>query len=112
MPLHKQRFLTRGFNQVSQTWLPVLQTQNEPIISPLQKLKATKAQSKLSKTNRIKNLKGAFICQQDLSAKTVAIIDDVMTSGATLNAATEVIKEAGAKQVWAMLTCLTPLGAH
>jgi ComF family protein len=112
MPLHKQRFLTRGFNQVSQTWLPVLQRQNEPIISPLQKLKATKAQSKLSKTNRIKNLKGAFICQQDLSAKTVAIIDDVMTSGATLNAATKVIKEAGAKQVWAMLTCLTPLGAH
>ena len=37
----------------------------------------------------------------------MAIIDDVMTSGATITAATEAIKHAGAKQVWAMLTCLT-----
>ena len=40
----------------------------------------------------------------------MAVVDDVMTSGATLNAATEAIKNAGAKQIWAMLTCLTGLG--
>jgi len=39
----------------------------------------------------------------------VVIIDDIMTTGATLNAATLSLKEAGAKQVWAFTTCLTPL---
>jgi predicted amidophosphoribosyltransferase len=39
----------------------------------------------------------------------VVIVDDVMTTGATLNAATRVLKQAGAKQVWAFATCLTPL---
>ncbi len=112
LPLHNQRFLTRGFNQVSQTWLPVLKIHKYPVISALYKQKATKAQSQLSKAKRLKNLHNAFVCQQDLTGKTVAIIDDVMTSGATLNAATAAVKKAGAKQVWAMLTCLTPLGSY
>ncbi|HAU03662.1 MAG TPA: amidophosphoribosyltransferase, partial [Pseudoalteromonas shioyasakiensis] len=110
LPLHNQRFLARGFNQVSQTWLPVLKNQQCTVSSALYKQKATKAQSQLSKAKRVKNLHNAFVCQQDLTGKTVAIIDDVMTSGATINAATEAIKHAGAKQVWAMLTCLTGLG--
>ncbi|WP_404342081.1 ComF family protein [Pseudoalteromonas mariniglutinosa] len=109
MPLHNQRYLQRGYNQVSQTWLPCLNQLNLPISNALIKNKATQPQSTLSKAKRVKNLKGAFICQQSMHGKTVAIIDDVMTSGATLNAATEALKHAGAKQVWALLTCLTPL---
>lgn len=109
MPLHKRRFLSRGYNQVSQTWLPVLEGLQQDVITPLYKQKATQPQSKLSKTKRVKNVKNAFVCQQDLTGKSVAIVDDVMTSGATLNAATEALKQAGAKQVWAILTCLTPL---
>ena len=110
LPLHNQRFLARGFNQVSQTWLPVLKSQQCSVSAALFKQKATKAQSQLSKAKRVKNLQNAFVCQQDLTGKTVAVVDDVMTSGATLNAATEAIKNAGAKQIWAMLTCLTGLG--
>ena len=44
-----------------------------------------------------------------MSGKTVAIVDDIMTTGATLNAATQALKKAGAKQVWAFTTCLTPI---
>ena len=110
MPLHKRRFLSRGYNQVSQTWLPVLEGLQQDVITPLHKQKSHPATiKKLSKTKRVKNVKNAFVCQQDLTGKSVAIVDDVMTSGATLNAATEALKQAGAKQVWAILTCLTPL---
>jgi ComF family protein len=110
MPLHNKRFIKRGYNQVSQTWLPVLKAMNLVVTEPLVKQKATIAQSSLSKAKRIKNMRNAFMCQANLQGKSVAIIDDVMTSGATLNAATDELKKAGAKHVWAMLTCLTPLG--
>ncbi|CAM3993019.1 MULTISPECIES: ComF family protein [Pseudoalteromonas] len=110
LPLHQQRFLKRGFNQVAQCWLPCLVDENIDSHS-LQRTKKTQAQSSLSKTKRIKNLQGAFMCNTDMTGKTVAIIDDVMTTGATLNAATVALKNAGAKQVWAFVTCLTPLGS-
>jgi len=109
LPLHQQRFLQRGFNQVSQCWLPCLKGEQVDFLS-LQRSKKTQAQSSLSKAKRIKNLHGAFICNTDMTGKTVAIVDDVMTTGATLNAATVALKQAGAKQVWAFVTCLTPLG--
>ena len=109
LPLYQQRFLKRGFNQVSQCWLPSLADEQVDFQS-LQRSKKTQAQSSLSKAKRIKNLQDAFICNTDMTGKTVAIIDDVMTTGATLNAATAALKQAGAKQVWAFVTCLTPLG--
>ncbi|MBQ4800142.1 ComF family protein [Pseudoalteromonas sp. MMG006] len=108
LPLHKSRFVTRGFNQVSQVWRPLL-IKVAPLNNSLIRNKKTQAQSELSKAKRVKNLKNAFICTQDMSGKTIAIIDDVMTTGATLNAATQALKQAGAKHVWAFTTCLTPL---
>ena len=108
LPLHRGRFLTRGFNQVSQVWQPCL-AKHICISNALIRNKATQAQSQLSRAKRIKNVKNAFVCTQDISGKTVVIVDDVMTTGATLNAATRVLKQAGAKQVWAFATCLTPL---
>ncbi|GAA59712.1 competence protein F [Pseudoalteromonas sp. BSi20652] len=108
LPLHKSRFLNRGFNQVSQVWQPCLGNY-VPLSNVLVRNKKTQAQSDLSKAKRIKNLKNAFICKEDMSGKIVAIVDDVMTTGATLNAATSALKQAGAKQVWAFTTCLTPI---
>ncbi|MEH6818178.1 MAG: phosphoribosyltransferase family protein, partial [Pseudoalteromonas distincta] len=80
-----------------------------PLNNVLIRNKKTQAQSELSKAKRIKNLKNAFICTEDMGGKTVAIVDDVMTTGATLNAATHALKQAGAKHVWAFTTCLTPI---
>ncbi|MFY8326737.1 ComF family protein [Pseudoalteromonas sp. ZZD1] len=109
LPLHNERFLQRGYNQVAQTWGACLPA-NTLTLSCLKRDKKTKAQSTLSKAKRVKNVQGAFVCHEDLSGRTVAIVDDVMTTGATLNAATVALKEAGAEQVWAFVTCLTPLG--
>ncbi|KPZ64608.1 Ribose-phosphate pyrophosphokinase [Pseudoalteromonas sp. P1-16-1b] len=108
LPLHKARFLTRGFNQVTQVWQPCLGS-NKVLNNALLRHKYTSAQSQLSKAKRVKNLQQAFSCKINLEGKTVVIIDDIMTTGATLNAATLSLKEAGAKHVWAFTTCLTPL---
>lgn len=108
LPLHKSRFLHRGFNQVSQVWQPCLHGLN-CTHNLLIRSKKTSAQSTLTKAKRVKNLKNAFSCNQDIRGKTVVIIDDVMTTGATLNAATNTLRNAGAKQVWAFTTCLTPI---
>jgi ComF family protein len=108
LPLHKSRFLKRGFNQVTQVWQPCLAPFNL-LNDSLQRDKKTAAQSKLTKAKRAKNLKDAFTCTADMSGKTVAIVDDIMTTGATLNAATRALKHAGARQVWAFTTCLTPI---
>jgi len=108
LPLHKSRFFSRGFNQVTQVWQPCLSS-FKVLNNVLIRNKNTSAQSQLSKTKRIKNLQQAFSCTTNLEGKTVVIIDDIMTTGATLNAATLSLKEAGAKQVWAFTTCLTPL---
>jgi len=108
LPLHKSRFLKRGFNQVSQVWHPCL-CSRVVLNNALIRNKKTHAQSQLTKAKRIKNLTHAFICTEDMSGKTVAIVDDIMTTGATLNAATQALKKAGAKQVWAFTTCLTPI---
>lgn len=108
LPLHRQRFFSRGFNQVDQVWRACL---SDEIIRDdlLVKYKATAKQTNLSRSKRIKNLQSAFQCNKDITGDKVAIVDDVMTSGATLNAATEILKQAGAKQVWGVVTCLTPL---
>ena len=108
LPLHRQRFFSRGFNQVDQVWRTCLA--DEVICDDLLvKCKTTSKQTNLTRAKRIKNLQGAFRCNKVVTGDTVAIVDDVMTSGATLNAATEALKQAGAKQVWAFVTCLTPL---
>ena len=95
MPLHRERFIRRGYNQVAQTWVNCLPDENVKL-DYLVRHKRTNAQSSLTKARRIKNLQGAFICHQNLAGKTVAIVDDVMTTGATLNAANSGIKKSRA----------------
>ena len=61
VPLHRDRFIQRGYNQVAQTWVDCLS--NEIVkLDYLQRHKKTNAQSSLTKSKRIKNLQDAFIC--------------------------------------------------
>lgn len=108
VPLHTARLTGRGFNQVHQTWLPSFSqfATPQPI---LHRHHHTQAQSTLSLKQREKNLKNAFQCCPSVLGKQVAIVDDIITSGATINAAAHACLKAGALQVWAFTTALTPL---
>ena len=110
IPLSFQRLSERGFNQslVLSQQLSREKTQ----ISSLLRMRNTLAQSSLPRNERLTNLKGVFAVAPFMAAqlrgKRILLIDDVMTSGATLNAAAQVLKQAGAAHVSALVFARTP----
>jgi ComF family protein len=108
MPLHTTRLVNRGFNQVNQTWQNCI----APYLTPKIKLHRsfnTRPQSGLLFMQRKKNLRNAFEVTGSMTGVKVAIVDDVITTGATMNAAAQACLDAGALQVSAIATALTPL---
>ncbi len=106
VPLHKARKRERGFNQseiVAESLGAELNLKVEKNI--LSRIKNTKDQTKLSIEERKQNVAGAFQVRdtrQILSDKKVILVDDVITTGATLNECAKVLKQAGVKEILAV----------
>jgi ComF family protein len=100
MPLHRNRLAERGFNQALQI-ARGLAKGSGLVLEPgaARRLKDTAPQTGLVHEERERNVRGAFACRLDLSGKRVAVVDDVMTTGATLNELARVLKRAGAMSV-------------
>jgi ComF family protein len=101
MPLHTGRLRERGFNQALEI-ARVLGHQLSLRVDQrlLLRSRATFAQSKLSAQEREQNLQQAFVVRQGAQApRHVAIIDDVLTTGSTANAAAASLRRAGAQQI-------------
>ena len=71
--------------------------------STLQRTRATPHQTGLLPKERKKNVRGAFECNTDYSGKTILLVDDVMTTGATLNECARILKLHGAAAVIAIV---------
>ena len=69
----------------------------------------TVEQKSLSVADRIRNIKGAFSLEQDLSGERVGIVDDVVTTGASVNELTRIIMANGARSVEVYCLARTPL---
>jgi ComF family protein len=110
IPLSFKRLSERGFNQ--SLVLSQQLSREKTHSSSLLKMRNTLAQSSLPRNERLTNLKGAFAVNPFMAAKLrgqrILLIDDVMTSGATLNAAAQVLKQAGAAHVSALVFARTP----
>lgn len=110
IPLSFQRLAERGYNQS----LMLSQKLSSPKTHPhsLLRMRHTPAQSSLPRPERLTNLNGAFavapLMASKLRGQRVMLIDDVMTSGATLEAAARVLKQAGASHVCALVFARTP----
>lgn len=106
VPLHRNRLWSRGFNQAQILADIVSQKLDIPVASVLIRTKNTIPQFNLSRTLRKDNIKDAFKIKSNLSKikdKTVVLIDDLTTTGATTEECAKVLKNNGVKEVWALV---------
>lgn len=108
MPLHPARLRERGFNQ-SQELARHLACRLELPLLPhaARRVRDTTPQSGLPWKARKKNIRHAFECGESLAGKHVAIVDDVMTTGVSLNELAKALKRAGAVEVSAWVVART-----
>jgi len=101
VPLHRKRFRHRGFNQSGVLAEGLAKRLNLPHIKGLRRIRPTPTQTRLSKSARRANVRGAFeACKPaKTEGKTVLLIDDVKTSGATVSECAHILKQAGAQHV-------------
>lgn len=106
LPLAKRKLRKRGFNQAEEIARELAKIWKIPLISDcLVKIKETLAQVDLSENQREENIKGAFLVKNKnkIRGKKILLVDDVYTSGATMEEAAKVLIEAGAKEVWGVV---------
>ena len=100
MPLAPERLRERGFNQAHELARHVARALQLPVLpSACRKVTETPPQAALPWDERARNVRGAFVCDIELTGKRIAIVDDVMTTGATLNELSRNLKRAGAASV-------------
>lgn len=98
VPLHRTRYRARGYNQAEIISLPVakfLNCDHNPKL--VKRAHFTKTQTRLGRSDRQKNVAGAFRINPKYSVygKRILVIDDVFTTGSTLNAISQILKESG-----------------
>ena len=104
IPLSRQRFAERGYNQVDLIAHPLARLMRwQYLPGALHRSRHTRSQVGLSANERRDNVSGAFLAKHQLvTGKTVLLVDDVATTGATLDSASRSLIEAGAAKVYAL----------
>ena len=106
VPLHSRRYAERGFNQAEKLGETVAKILGKPLMSDLlRRVRYTRTQAQLTRTQRIKNIKDAFALEGGFKLKglNILLVDDVFTTGATMQESARVLKNAGAGVVWGLV---------
>jgi ComF family protein len=111
VPMTQRAVRKRGLNQAVFLARLIGRQLGIPTKSTLiKKLRETDRQSTLNASQRQRNLKGAFHCKGSLEGKHIALVDDILTTGATANEISRVLKAAGANRVDIWVCARTPEG--
>lgn len=111
VPLFKKRLQQRGFNQAKEIAQFLAKTFSIPLKHFCSRIKNTLPQANIGANLRQTNVKDAFICKNSLAGKHVVLIDDVVTTGHTINAVSKVLKKAGAKKITVWCVAKTALSS-
>ena len=98
-PLSSASAAARGYNQTYEVAKYLAEKTGIPLVQSVRKVKETPAQNTLDRKDRLKNLKGAFEAKGAVEGKTVIVVDDVFTTGATINEIARTLKKASAAEV-------------
>lgn len=101
VPLHESRLKSRGYNQSEKIFYPWVKEKGWLWQNLLIREKDTVPQYELNPRQRQKNIKNAFVMKQNQNIKdrTILLVDDIFTTGATMDECAKVLKAAGAKKV-------------
>ena len=112
VPLHWRRRLLRGYNQAERIARALARRLDLPLAPVLRRVRATPPQTSLGKAGRLANLRDAFRLGPGARVRSLhlLLVDDVATTGATLDAAAVVLRKAGAAAVTALVAGRTPAG--
>ena len=105
VPLYHRRRRERGFNQAAEIASGLAARRKIPVLDCLYRYRETVSQTKLERTARWENMTGAFQMKRrfDVRGRNLLVIDDVFTTGATVNACAQALAQAGAGEL-AVLT--------
>jgi ComF family protein len=109
MPLSPARLAERGFNQ-SMEIARLVASEYGLRVDPgvCRRIRDSVPQALLPWKRRAANVRKAFACSADLEGKSVAVVDDVLTSGATLNELARILRRSGAREVVGWIVARTP----
>lgn len=100
VPLHPARLRERGYNQAMELAAPVSRRLGLCLLrGACRRMRATQVQSRLNARERRRNLRGAFAVPRPLPVRHLAAVDDVLTTGATAEALSCALRQAGAERV-------------
>lgn len=105
VPIHKLRLLKRKYNQAALLAKEIAEKEKLPYLpDALQKAVSTQSQGHLNRRKRQKNVRNSFVVKKKelVKGKSLLLIDDVFTTGATVNECSRVLKKAGAKEVYVL----------
>ena len=113
VPLHRVRRRERGFNQSELLALAVARALDRPILDVLVRTRNTKSQTALDGKHRRENVAGAFTVRGGRAPQAVLLMDDVLTTGATMRECADALTRAGAGQVFGAVAALAePRATH
>jgi len=111
VPLHKQRLKSRGFNQALEIAEVLADMTQIPVHARLcRRIKNTQDQKTLSATQRIRNMKKVFTIDNELDGESIGIVDDVVTTTATVSALSHLLLDHGAGDVQVVCLARTAIG--
>lgn len=109
LPLHPNRLKSRGFNQAAELARHTAKRLNLPWSSEhLVRVHDTASQAGLRRDARWANLRGAFACPTPVTDLNILLIDDVLTTGASLSACADALRHAGARRIDVAVLARTP----